>query len=166
MATPKAGAPQKGAKPVKMSPLLRSALEVLEHGLWHFFRSDTIADMKFAIMHVDQAVELVMKERVRVGGKSIYKNAKETISLFGAYAILEKDLGCSIPEKPDLELLHEERNNIQHKYANPSPEDAVFHISNGMNFLRRFLRDELKVDVYDHVASEFLDRLFAVDEEA
>jgi len=29
--------------------------------------------MKFAIMHVDQAIELVMKERVRAGGRSIYK---------------------------------------------------------------------------------------------
>jgi hypothetical protein len=148
-----------------MSPLLRSALEVLEHGLWHFFRSDTVADMKFAIMHVDQAVELVMKERVRAGGKSIYKakNSKETISLFGAYDILETELGCKIPEKPDLELLHEERNNIQHKYANPSAEDAAFHVLNGMKFLRRFLTAELQVDLYDHVASEFLDRVFAAE---
>lgn len=158
-APPGSGAPRP-LKASRMSPLLRSALEVLEHGLWHFFRSDTIADMKFAILHVDQAVELVMKERVRAGGKSIYKNPKETITLFGAYDILEKELGCKIPEKPDLELLHEERNNIQHKYANPSAEDAEFHVSNGMTFLKRFLLDELKVDIYEHVASEFLDRLF------
>jgi hypothetical protein len=143
-----------------MSPLLRSALEVLEHGLWHFFRTDTIADMKFAIMHVDQAVELVMKERVRIGKKSIYKNPKETISLHGAYEILENQLGCKIPEKADLELLHEERNNIQHKYANPSAEIAEFHVSNGMLFLRRFLHEELGVNIYDYVASDFLDRIY------
>src|ERR1022692_3737888 len=102
-----------------MSPLLRSALEVLEHGLWHFFRSDTVADMKFAIMHVDQAIELVMKEKVRAGGKSIYKNAK----------------------------------------------DAAFHVHNGVEFLRRFLKDELDVEIYDFVASEFLDRIFLPAEE-
>jgi hypothetical protein len=147
------------APPARMSPLLRSALEVLEHGLWHFFRTDNSADMKFAILHVDQAVELVMKERVRAGGKSIFKNPRETITIWGAYDILEKELGCKIPEKPNLELLHEERNNIQHKYANPNAEDAAFHISNAMVFLKRFLADELKVDIYAHVASDFLDRL-------
>lgn len=157
--SPPKGDPAKSLKPVKMSPLLRSAIEVLEHGLWHFFRSDTITDMKFAILHVDQAVELVMKERVRAGGKSIYKNPKETISQFGAYEILEKELSCKIPEKANLELLHEERNNIQHKYANPSAEDAAFHVSNGVAFLKRFLRDELAINIHDHIASKFLESL-------
>lgn len=143
-----------------MSPILRSALEVAEHGLWHFFRSDTALDLKFAILHVDQAVELVLKEKVRASGRSVYKNPKETITIWGAYSVLEK-VGCAIPEKPDLELLHEERNNIQHKYANPSPEDAGFHVENAIRFLVRFLRDELSVDVYDHIPSEFLDELLA-----
>lgn len=143
----------------RRSPLLRSALEVLEHGLWHFFRSDTATDLKFAILHVDQAVELLLKEKVRAGGKSIYKNPKETITIWGAYSILEDDLACTIPEKPDLELLHEERNNIQHKYANPSAEDAAFHVGNAVMFIKRFLTDELSVDIYDHIPSDFLDEL-------
>src|SRR5438874_9380600 len=87
----------------KLSPLLRSAFEVLEHGLWHFFRSDTTTDMKFALLHVDQAIELLLKEKIRAGGKSIYKNPKETISIWTAYEILTNELGCSIPERPDLE---------------------------------------------------------------
>ena len=72
--------------------------------------------MKFALLHVDQAVELLLKERVRAGGKSIHKpnNSKETISIWGAYEVLTKELKVAIPEKTDLELLHEERNNIQH----------------------------------------------------
>ena len=65
-----------------MSPLLRSSLEVLEHGLWHFYRSDTALDMKFAILHVDQAVELLLKETVREKGESVFKNPKETISIY------------------------------------------------------------------------------------
>jgi hypothetical protein len=143
----------------KLSPLLRSAFETLEHGLWHFLRSNTTADRKFALLHVDQAIELLFKEKVRSAGKSIYKNPKETIGIWGAYDILEKDLGCKIPEKPDLELLHEERNNIQHKYANPDPEDAAFHMEKAMLFIRRFLKDELKLDVADFVASEYLEQV-------
>ncbi len=143
----------------RLSPLLRSAFEVLNHGLWHFFRSTTTADMKFALLHVDQAVELLLKERVRAGRRSIYKNPKETISIWGAYDVLTDDLHVAIPERADLELLHEERNNIQHKYANPSPEDAAFHIEKAMAFIRRFVRDELKLDIKLFVSSEHLDQI-------
>jgi hypothetical protein len=142
-----------------LSPLLRSAFEVLEHGLWHFLRSNTSTDMKFALLHVDQSIELLLKERVRRGGQSIYKNPKETISIWGAYDILDGKLNCKIPEKPDLELLHEERNNIQHKYANPSPEDAAFHVENAVKFVERFAREELGLDLSDYVPSDFLDRI-------
>ena len=142
-----------------LSPLLRSAFEVLNHGLWHFFRSNPAKDMKFALLHVDQAIELMLKECVRASGKSIYKNPKETITIWGAYDILSNDLHIVIAERPDLELLHEERNNIQHKYANPSSDDAAFHIEKAMGFIRRFLKDQLKLDIKDYVPSEYLDQL-------
>lgn len=147
------------AKAPALSPLLRSAFEVLEHGLYHYLRSTTPKDMKFALLHIDQAIELLLKERVRLGGRSIYKNPKETITIHGAYDVLQNDLKCVIPEKPDLELLHEERNNIQHKYANPSPEDAAFHVQKAMKFIARFVKDELKIDLLDFLPSEFLSKV-------
>jgi hypothetical protein len=115
--------------------------------------------MKFALLHVDQAVELLLKERVRSGGKSIYKNPKETITIWQAYLILEGELSCVIPEKPDLELLHEERNNIQHKYSNPIPEDAAFHVERAMLFISRFAKDELGLALGDYVPAEYLDAI-------
>lgn len=144
-----------------LSPILRSAFEVLEHGLYHFFRSDTTTDMKFALLHVDQAIELLLKEKVREGGISIYKskNPKETITIWGAFEILTSELGCKIPERPNLELLHEERNNIQHKYANPSFDDARFHLDHALKFIKRFLKDELKIDLASYLPSEFIDQL-------
>ena len=148
--------PKVGTPSARPSPLLRSAIEVLEHGLWHYFRSDTSTDLKFALLHVDQAVELLLKEKVRSAGHSIYKNPKETISMWGAYDILEKQVGCAIAEKPNLELLHEERNDIQHKYANPSPDDAAFHIDNAMAFINRFMIDELGLDIADFLPSEYV----------
>ena len=90
----------------RLPPLLRNSIEFLEHGLWHFFRSQTSTDMKFALLHVDQAVELILKEKVRSMGETINKNPKETISIWVAYDSLEKK-GCKIPEKPDLEIMHE-----------------------------------------------------------
>jgi hypothetical protein len=144
----------------KLSPLLRSAFEMLEHGLWHFFRSNTTTDMKFAILHIDQAIELFLKERVRRGGKSIYKNPKETISIWEAYRILELELSCQIPEKPNLELLHEERNTIQHKYGNPDPEDTAFNVELAMQFIARFTKDELGIDLANYITSEYLEQIF------
>lgn len=149
-------AAQPGPKKPALSPLVRSAFEVLEHGLWHFLRSDTTTDMKFALLHVDQAIELLLKERVRKGGHSVYKNPKETITIWGAYEILENKLNCKFPEKPDLELLHEERNNIQHKNANPSAEDAAFYIERAMKFIDRFAREELGLALADFLPSDFL----------
>lgn len=155
---PKRGRRPAAARP-KLSPLLRSAFEVLEHGLWHFLRSNTTTDMKFALLHVDQAIELILKERVRSSGHSVYKNPKETITIWGAYDILQNQIGCKIPEKPDLELLHEERNNIQHKFSNPSPEDAAFHIDRAMRFIDRFVRDELGLGLADFIPTEFLEKV-------
>lgn len=146
-------------KSPKLSPLLRSAFEVLEHGLWHFLRSETTTDMKFAILHVDQCIELLLKERVRKGGESIYKWPKETISIWAAYSILEQKLNCVIPEKPDLELIHEERNNIQHKYSNPNSEDSAFLIDCSMKFIKRFLNDELGLKIEDYIPLEYLEQV-------
>ncbi len=114
--------------------------------------------MKFALLHIDQAIELILKECVRAGGRSIYKNPKETITIYGAYDILD-ELHIAIPERPDLELLHEERNNIQHKYANPSPDDAAFHVGKAVAFIARFSKDQLKLDLKDYVPSEYLDQI-------
>jgi hypothetical protein len=94
-----------------------------------------------------------------VSGGFAYKNPKETISIWGAYDILTNDLHLAIPERPDLELLHEERNSIQHKYANLSPEDAAFHVDKAMQFIRRFVKDEIKLDIKQFVSSEYLDDL-------
>ena len=152
---------QSSTPPEKISPLLRSAFEVLEHGLWHFFRSSTTTDMKFALLHVDQSIELLLKEKVRRSGKSIYKNPKETITIWGAYDIIEKELKCTIPEKPDLEILHEERNNIQHKYANPGSEDATFLIDRAMKFINRFVKDELCLELSNYIPSEYIDQILA-----
>lgn len=143
----------------RLSPLLRSAFEVLEHGLWHYLRSDTTTDMKFALLHIDQSIELLLKEKVRREGFSIYKNPKETITIWGAYDILENKVKCRIIEKADLELLHEERNNIQHKYSNPSAEDASFHVDKAIHFIKRFLQDELSLKLEDYISSDQLEQV-------
>jgi|SRR5580704_698321 hypothetical protein len=139
-----------------ISPLLRSAFEVLEHSLYHYFRSDTSLDRKFALLHLDQGIELLLKERVRRFGVSIYSaDKKETISTWQAFTILATK-GCKIPERADLELLHDDRNEIQHRYALPSPEAAVFHMENAMRFVERFLKDEFSLEIRSVLSVEYI----------
>ncbi|MGH9681498.1 MAG: hypothetical protein ACRD4Y_16245 [Candidatus Acidiferrales bacterium] len=139
-----------------ISPLLRSAFEVLEHSLHHYFRSDTSLDRKFALLHLDQGIELLLKERVRKSGVSIYlKDKKETISIWQAFEILANK-GCNIPEKADLELLHDDRNEIQHRYSMPSPESAVFHMENALRFVERFLKDEFATEIRSVLPIEYI----------
>ena len=139
-----------------ISPLLRSAFEVLEHSLYHYFRSETSLDRKFAVLHLDQGVELLLKERVRKFGTSIYlKNKKETISTWEAFEILANK-GCNIPERADLELLHDDRNEIQHRYSTPSPEAAVFHMENALKFVDRFVKDEFGMDIRSVLSVEYI----------
>jgi hypothetical protein len=139
-----------------ISPLLRSAIEVLEHSLYHYFRSDTSVDRKFALLHLDQGIELLLKERVRKSGTSIYtKDKKETISTWQAFEILAGK-GCNIPERADLELIHDDRNEIQHRYSTPSPETAVFHMENGLRFAERFLKDEFAMDIRGVLSIEYV----------
>ena|ERR1035437_2923988 len=145
----------------KLSPLVRSAFEVLEHGLFHYFRSETSKDMKFAILHVDQAIELFLKERVRQAGISINKknNPKETINVWEAYRIIEEDIKVTIPEKGNLEFLHEERNSIQHKYLNPSVENTGFYMQHAMEFFLRFVKVELDLELSDYISSQYIEQL-------
>ena len=141
------------------SPLLRSAFEVLEHSLWHYFRSDTTLDRKFALLHLDQALELLLKERVRTSGTSIYKkDKKETIGAWEAYEILAAK-GCKIPERADLELLHEDRNDIQHRYSMPSADAAVFHMENGLKFVERFLKEEFQMEIRELLPIEYVTQI-------
>jgi uncharacterized protein YutE (UPF0331/DUF86 family) len=139
------------------SPLIRSAEELVVHGLEHFTMGVTALDFKLAIMHFDQAVELVLKEKVRTLGVSIYKpDMKTTIGIQSCYDILSKHK-VEIPEKANLELLHDERNIIQHKYANPDEDTASFHVENALQFLERFFYEEFKSKFSDFVPPRLLE---------
>ncbi len=139
------------------SPILESCIETLTHGLEHYIRSDTAKDRKFAILHIDQAIELLLKEKVRSLGVSIYKrDGKTTISLQEAYDVLEQKK-CAIKEKPNLEMLHDERNLIQHKYSNPDETTAKFHIENGLAFFERFFYEDFDIRIENVIPQEILD---------
>ena len=54
-----------------------------------------------------------------------------------------------------MELIHDLRNNIQHKGAVASEEETEFYMKTGYNFLKRFLKHELGVDVTSLLDSRY-----------
>jgi len=131
------------------------ALDLLVHELQHFINGDPL-DHRLAILHLDQAVELSLKERVRAGGKQVMKpGGKESISLLDAYKNLE-ELDVLIFERANLDLLHEQRNQIQHLFASPDGNTTRFHLDNTLFFMARFLSDEFALRLLDYIPDELL----------
>lgn len=139
-----------------ISPLLSNAVEMFEHAIEHYM-SGNERDRKMMVLHCDQAIELILKEKLRDLGESIFLKNGQTITYYNALKKLSENKGVKIPEKPDLELLHDQRNVIQHKGAQVSESDAEFYIRKSYNFVKRFLNDELGRKIEDMVDRRYLE---------
>ncbi len=111
--------------------------------------------LRFSILHADNSVELILKELVRYKKTSIYEKNGKTIDFYKALGILTNKHGVPIPERSDLELVHDMRNLIQHKGANVTPDETEFYLSTVFYFLERIIKDELNLDI-----SRLIDKRF------
>lgn len=127
------------------SPLFVSALELLAHAT-ELYASRNPRNNKFVILHLANAIELVLKDCLIDRGISIYKNPKETITIWGAFDELTK-LNIEIPEKPVIELLIDDRNTIQHRFGFPNAEAVFYYLEEVIAFFSRFLQEQYKVDI-------------------
>ncbi|WP_200884311.1 MULTISPECIES: hypothetical protein [Shewanella] len=64
------------------SPLFQSAMELLGHSFTHYNGQKEL-DRKLVILHLANAIELILKDLVLDSGESIYKSPKETITIHG-----------------------------------------------------------------------------------
>ncbi len=140
------------------SPLFQSALELFAHAIEHFNRGEE-RDRKFVILHLANAVELILKDFLLDLGESIYKNPKETVSIWEAIRKLkEKESEVEkirIPSTNKIEILIDERNALQHRYGFPNEITTIFHMENTYNFLKDFLRENYGLEI-DEVIKDFL----------
>lgn len=141
------------------SPLFQSALELFAHAIEHFNRGDE-RDRKFVILHLANSVELILKDFLLDLGESIYKNPKETVSIWEAIRKLKekessKEEKIRIPSTNKIEILIDERNALQHRYGFPNEITTIFHMENTYNFLKEFLRENYGLEI-DEVIKDFL----------
>lgn len=130
------------------SPMFNHAMDSFQHAIEHVMDA-TPRSRKFSILHFDQAVELLVKERLVRSGKSIYRSDGKTLTFHEAFAGALRV--TNIPEHPRLEELHDLRNVIQHKGVVPDEITTTFYADSAYRFMKRFLCDELDV-----VLSDFL----------
>jgi hypothetical protein len=140
------------------SPLFVSALELLAHAV-ELYASGHSKKYKFVILHLANSVELVLKDCLIDHNISIYKNPKETITIWGAFEELDK-LKIVIPEKPIIELLIDDRNTIQHRFGFPNAESVFYYLEQVVKFFNRFLDEQYKVKLSEalspHLSKENL----------
>jgi hypothetical protein len=134
------------------SPLFQSAMELLGHSLSHYNGKKEL-DRKLVILHVANAVELVLKDLVLDAGESIYKSPKETITIQGCLSALQAK-GIELPYLNKIELLIDERNALQHRFGSPNELTSIFY----MNIAREFFKEVLKKHYgqdYNEIIAQF-----------
>lgn len=136
-----------------ISPILRHAIESFEHGIFHYL-DGTPVGRKFSLLHIDHSIELIVKEKLLRLRKSIYKSDGKTLSIHEAFNSVEKEV--SLPEKPRLEDLHDLRNTVQHKGLALDESTTEFYITEGYNFIKRFLKDEFEINIADLLPTTYI----------
>ena len=136
------------------SPLFQSAMELLGHSFSHFNDSKEL-DRKLVILHLANAVELILKDLVLDSGESIYKSPKETITIHGCISTLQNK-GISIPYLNKVELLIDERNALQHRFGSPNELTAIFYMNIAQAFFKDILKDHYNQD-YEELVAQFVD---------
>ena len=136
------------------SPLFQSAMELLGHSLTHYNGRNEL-DRKLVILHLANAIELILKDLVLDAGISIYKSPKETITIHGCLSALDSK-GMKIPFLNKIELLIDERNALQHRFGSPNQLTSIFYMNIAQEFFKEVLKKNYGLD-YDEVIAQFAD---------
>lgn len=135
------------------SPLFISSMELLGHAVELLELNDD-KKYKFIVLHLSNAVELLLKDMVIDIGQSIYdSNNKNTIVVWKAFSILESH-GIQINQRPNIEILIDDRNVIQHKFGYPSRETVLYYIDFVIDLFRSCMHERYPIE-FDEIAEEY-----------
>lgn len=132
------------------SPVFISAAELLIHSVELFRQVDANdRNYTFIVLHVANAVELLLQDRLIDAGESIYDSRKSTkITIWKILDALRK-LRIQIPERPMIEFLMEDRETIQYRPGRPDLKTVYYYLDEVTAFFKRFVRDEYGINVAD-----------------
>lgn len=129
-------------------------MELLGHSLHHYQGKNEL-DRKLVILHLANAVELILKDLLLDTGETIYKSPKETISIHACIAGLGAK-GVKLPLLNKIELLIDERNALQHRFGSPNQLTSIFYMGIAQQFFIEVLKEHYGLD-YEEVIPQFVD---------
>ncbi|MFI5887474.1 serine/arginine repetitive matrix protein 1 [Streptomyces sp. NPDC051554] len=151
----------RSAPPQLNFPLVRNGLDYLESVVSHLDESESMItprDVKYAVLHLQAAVEVLLKARLLVEhwtlvfskpGEATRKALDEatlsSVSTDSAVTRLRNIAGVDITDKEETALKHltEDRNKLQH-FAMTAPAPVIeTRTGEVLDFLIRFVDDEL-----------------------
>lgn len=136
------------------SPLFISAMELLGHAV-ELFEQKTAKKNKFIVLHLSNAIELLLKDMVIDLGDSIFENnGKATINIWSAFRVLESH-GMTFPKKPQIEILIDDRNIVQHKFGYPSEESVVYYLDIVVDVFRDCISQRYGAE-FDDIAPSYV----------
>jgi len=130
-------------------------MELIGHSIKHYNGTEEL-DRKLVILHLANAIELIFKDIVLNLGESIYKNPKETVTVYACFEML-KSKQMDIPLRNHIELLIDERNAIQHRFGSPNELTCIYYMTIAEDFFRQILDKHYQKD-FDEVMSQFAAR--------
>ena len=150
------------------SPLFVSSLELIAHAT-ELFAQKSPKKYKFVILHLANAVELILKDCMIDQGVSIYiPKSNKTLTIWECTDLLDSK-GVKLPERPVIELLIDDRNTIQHRFGYPSAEAVYYYIEQVVSFFQRFLNQHYNIQLIEalkpHLSGDHLKLLGLVSDE-
>jgi HEPN domain-containing protein len=150
----------------KLSPLLNGAIEDLANALEHAQTGSEI-DNKYSVIHAATAIELILKEKLRSIGMSIFRKRPPDHSLdYYDYLQALHDKNISVPFESDIELLHKERNSCIHLGAKPDKEKTRWLLSIAKQFMEKFCYTQLNFDISKYLPLEVKSEILSQAERA
>jgi len=128
------------------SPILSFALELLLYCVELQSHANARA-RKLTVLHLAQAVELVVKAALVEQNIPIYDKGNKTLSTHDAREKLAGAWGKTLPMSARVELLIDERNAIQHRYGTVDEHALDYHLETALVFTREILRENFDVDL-------------------
>lgn len=133
------------------SPLFHGALDLLAHACEHYV-SGQERDRRLVILHLANAIELLLKDRLLDLQISIYENPKQTKSIIRVLGDLEKH-NVAIPQKPIIELLIDERNTLQHRFGSPNSVMVKYYFDNSLRFFEEFMNAAFGLELREYLSN-------------
>jgi predicted DNA-binding protein YlxM (UPF0122 family) len=138
-----------------------NAFSSLEHGMEHYLAgSDT--DLKFTVLHVFHAVELLLKARLAQAHPLLVLQRPEDDPVKGYTAdyhiVLKrlKNLGVQLTadDVKNLEYLRTTRNSIEHYEVQGDRQDIEDYVARAVKLLDGFVEKELHVRLKERIRPE------------